>query len=72
MSALGHKRTFATQKAMSALPPIADIGCCRCRSEPIADIDSITSSARVGPLFARPQKDQKLWILWNTNWPFCI
>ena len=25
MSALGHKRTFAVQKAMSALPPKADI-----------------------------------------------
>jgi hypothetical protein len=47
---------------MSALPPKADIGRCRFRSEPVADIDSITSSARVGPLFARLQKDQKLWI----------
>ena len=26
MSALGHKRTFAVQKGMSALPPKADIG----------------------------------------------
>ncbi|MGB8068435.1 MAG: hypothetical protein WCF38_12170, partial [Pseudolabrys sp.] len=26
MSALGHKRTFAVQKGMSALPLIADIG----------------------------------------------
>ena len=25
MSALGHKRTFAVQNGMSALPPIADI-----------------------------------------------
>jgi len=25
MSALGHKRTFAQQKAMSALPPKAEI-----------------------------------------------
>ena len=25
MSALGHKRTFAAQKVMSALPPIGDI-----------------------------------------------
>ena len=25
MSALGHKRTFALRKAMSALPPMADI-----------------------------------------------
>jgi hypothetical protein len=28
MSALGHKRTFAVQKGMSALPPKADI--CEC------------------------------------------
>src|SRR5262249_56458054 len=28
MSALGHKRTFALQKVMSALPPKADIGWC--------------------------------------------
>src|SRR5262245_64394383 len=27
MSALGHKRTFAVQKGMSALPPISDIDC---------------------------------------------
>ena len=26
MSALGHKRTYAVQKGMSALPPIADTG----------------------------------------------
>jgi hypothetical protein len=26
MSALGQKRTFAPQKAMSALPPKADVG----------------------------------------------
>ena len=26
MSALGHKRTFAVQQGMSALPPKADIG----------------------------------------------
>ena len=30
MSALGHKRTFAVQKVMSALPPKADI-CLACR-----------------------------------------
>ena len=28
MSALGHKRTFAAQKGMSALPPKADIRWC--------------------------------------------
>jgi hypothetical protein len=27
MSALGHKRTFAVQYVMSALPPKADIPC---------------------------------------------
>ena len=28
MSALGHKRTFAVQNGMSALPPKADTPCC--------------------------------------------
>ena len=56
MSALGHKRTYAVQNAMSALPPKADM--CSAlgdvRFVPIADIAatySITSSAsarRVG------------------------
>jgi hypothetical protein len=30
MSALGQKQTFAVQKGMSALPPIADIGHSQC------------------------------------------
>ena len=40
MSALGHKRTFAVQKGMSALPPKADMcGATRdVRFVPIADI----------------------------------
>jgi hypothetical protein len=40
MSALGQKRTFAVQKGMSALPPIADIGGAKrnVRYVPIADI----------------------------------
>ena len=40
MSALGHKRTFAVQKGMSALPPKADMcGAKRdVRFVPIADI----------------------------------
>ena len=40
MSALGHKRTFAVQNGMSALPPIADMcGATRdVRFVPIADI----------------------------------
>ena len=48
MSALGHKRTFAVQNGMSALPPKADM-CSATRDVrfvPIADIgfNSITSS----------------------------
>jgi hypothetical protein len=40
MSALGHKQTFAPQKAMSALPPKADmcIATRHVRYGPIADI----------------------------------
>ena len=42
MSALGHKRTFAPQKAMSALPPKADMcGATRyVRFVPIADMSA--------------------------------
>ena len=42
MSALGHKRTFAVQNGMSALPPIADIcsALTHVRFVPIADIIS--------------------------------
>jgi hypothetical protein len=44
MSALGHKRTFAPQWAMSALPPKADM--CDATSDvrfgPIADIGGAT------------------------------
>ena len=43
MSALGHKQTFAVQKAMSALPPKADM--CGANRHvcfgPIADIFSV-------------------------------
>ena len=48
MSALGHKRTFAAQKGMSALPPKADIsGDARdVRFVPIADIDELIRSPR--------------------------
>jgi hypothetical protein len=40
MSALGHKRTFAVQNGMSALPPIADMSSATrdVRFVPIADI----------------------------------
>ena len=43
MSALGHKRTFAVQKGMSALPPKADI---RRRKQ--------RHSMRKGPPFGSP------------------
>ena len=47
MSALGQKRTFAVQNAMSALPPIADMcGATRdVRYVPIADIASFVIGA---------------------------
>jgi len=40
MSALGHKRTYAVQNGMSALPPIADMrsALAYVRKVPIADI----------------------------------
>jgi hypothetical protein len=43
MSALGQKRTCAAQKAMSALPPIADIGSAQVhvRFVPIADMEGL-------------------------------
>ena len=43
MSALGQKRTFAAQKAMSALPPIADMCSAQAyvRFVPIADMHEI-------------------------------
>jgi hypothetical protein len=45
MSALGHKRTFAVQKGMSALPPKADMcgATWYVRFVPKADIVSVTS-----------------------------
>ena len=46
MSALGHKRTFAVQNGMSALPPIADIcgALAHVRHVPIADILLVQTS----------------------------
>ena len=43
MSALGHKRTFAAQKAMSALPPKADMCSAtrHVRFVPKADINNL-------------------------------
>jgi hypothetical protein len=50
MSAMGHKRTFAAQKGMSALPPKADI--CSAtryvRFVPIADMDGSTIVPQIG------------------------
>ena len=48
MSALGHKRTFALQKVMSALPPKADMcgALAHVRLVPIADIAALTRSPR--------------------------
>ena len=59
MSPSGHKQTYAAQKVMSALPPIADMcGATRdVRFVPIADIAaySITSSARAS-IQGRPKR----------------
>jgi hypothetical protein len=48
MSALGHKRTFAAQNGMSALPLKADIGGddWNVRFVPIADIAALIRSPR--------------------------
>jgi hypothetical protein len=47
MSALGQKQTFALQKVMSALPPMADICSAQAhvRFVPIADISRRDSNA---------------------------
>jgi hypothetical protein len=51
MSALGHKRTFAVQNGMSALPPKADIpgGDQHVRFVPIADIQEFGSHQKKNP-----------------------
>ena len=51
MSALGHKRTFAVHKPMSALPPIADIRSAKTnvRFVPIADIPRCLNDVRFAP-----------------------
>ena len=46
MSALGHKRTFAAQNGMSALPPKADIN----RLPPKADIQRRVRHVRFVPI----------------------
>jgi|KBSMisStaDraftv2_1062788.scaffolds.fasta_scaffold03473_12 hypothetical protein len=55
MSALGHKQTFAPQKAMSALPPIAtakaDFGKPSCLLyPPIADMCGALAHVGFGPI----------------------
>ena len=51
MSALGHKRTFAVQNGMSALPPKADIGIAQInvRFVPIVDINGYELNVPFGP-----------------------
>src|SRR6476620_8364540 len=53
MSALGHKRTYAVQKGMSALPPIAtakaDMEMVMSALPPRADMCGATSDVRSGP-----------------------
>ena len=67
MSALSHKRTFAPQKAMSALPPIADM-CSATRDVrfvPIADIYIAIfarSQRHNDPCFCRLKSYQKTFL----------
>ena len=51
MSALGHKRTYAVQKGMSALPPKADMcgALAHVRFVPIADIAAYLPMSAVPP-----------------------
>ena len=62
MSALGHKRTFAAQKAMSALPPKADMcGATRdVRFVPIADITSYAGDVSSRPLIGTARREQRM------------
>ena len=59
MSALGHKRTFAVQKGMSALPPKADM--CGAKSDvcfvPIADIEGFPERSLVSDEHGRTGQD---------------
>jgi hypothetical protein len=61
MSALGQKQTFEGVRAMSALPPKADIGTRSrdVRFVPKADIKSIFGGIRAGPFFA--SKEARTW-----------
>ena len=83
MSALGQKQTFAPQKVMSALPPIADM-CSATRDVrfgPIADIGtnlhvgySITSSARASSIgkMVRPRAFAVLRLMTSSNFVGCV
>jgi hypothetical protein len=53
MSALGQKQTFALQKAMSALPPKADMcdAIAHVRFVPKADIENKSFDTLAGALF---------------------
>jgi hypothetical protein len=53
MSALGQKQTFPNVRAMSALPPIADISSCNCdvRFVPVGDITSFFEKDQSAPHF---------------------
>ena len=66
MSALGQKQTFAAQKSMSALPPIADMcsALADVRFVPIADITIlilIRSPRRRGRVASLARLDRALW-----------
>jgi hypothetical protein len=58
MSALGHKRTFCDARAMSALPPIADMcsALTHVRFVPIADIGTKCASLRIAGKIKRVGK----------------
>jgi hypothetical protein len=78
MSALGHKRTFAAQNGMSALPPKAVILFAESdvRFVPIADIGatySITSSARASTAggIVRPSAFAVLRLITSSNLVGC-
>ena len=76
MSALGQKRTFAVQKGMSALPPIADMCSAKTnvRFVPKADIYSITSSAMESTLdgTVRPSALAVLRLITSSNFAACL
>ena len=57
MSTLGHKQTFAVQKGMSALPPIADMcGATRYVRMPIVDMHVCFISALMASISSGPNE----------------